>query len=267
MSTQSKSRPTPRILVGSEEPIFSVLPDRVLSNLRSEGSENALVWNLIYPLAQPSASMAALMGLPPLWGTPFLNPEDEALEPYFWGYNVSGQRLSGLDDTLASIDGPGNRTEVDLFLLGSSTLILIEAKHRSGLGRCSRFMKQRCPEVHDGHESSQEFCRYWEHGDQQFLRILEFGLRPFPLDPPPKCSYHYQLARTMMVGNLLSRELGLSFHLWMIIPRRRWSSFELVWLDFADSVRDDDQWRRLRVISWEDIRKLSRSQDQRSRKT
>lgn len=257
MSTQSSSRPIPRILVGNEEPIFSVLPDRVLSNLRNEGSENALVWNLMYPIAQPTVSFNGLLGLRPLWGTPKLKIDDEELEPYYWGFNVAGQRLDELDDTLASIDGSGNRTEVDLFLVGSSNLILIEAKHRSGLGRCSRYMNLRCPEVHDGRVASDEFCRYWEEGDQQFLRLLEFGLRPFPLDPPPKCSYHYQLARTMMVGELLARQLGLNLHVWMIIPRRRWGSFQMTWLDFADTVRNDEQWRRLRVLSWEDVRRLT----------
>jgi hypothetical protein len=250
-------RQLPRILVGSEEPIFSVLPDRVLSNLRNEGSENALVWNLMYPIAQPSVSLGELVSLRPLWGIPNLKEEDEALEPYYWGFSVSGQRLGGLDDTLDSIDGGGNQTEVDLFLVGQTSLILIEAKHQSGLGRCSRYLGQRCPEIHDGRVESSDDCRYWGEGDQQFLRLLEFGLRPSPLDPPPKCSYHYQLARTMLVGDSLARHLDLSFHLWMILPRRRWGSIQMTWLDFADSVRDDDQWRRLRVLSWEDVRRLT----------
>lgn len=250
-------RELPRILVGSEEPIFSVLPDRVLSNLRNEASENALVWNLMYPIAQPTVSMSELLGLRPLWGTPSLKYIDEPLEPYYWGFNVSGQRLEGLDQTLDTIDGTGNKTEVDLIMVGQSNLIFVEAKHQSGLGRCSRFLKHRCPEIHDGRGVSGEICRYWGDGEQQFHRLLEFGLRPSPLDPPPKCSYHYQLARTLLVGDLLSRQLGLSLHVWMMVPRRRWGSIEMTWLDFADSVRDDEQWRRLRVISWEDVRRLT----------
>ena len=124
-------RELPRILVGTEEPIFSVLPDRVISNLRNEASENALVWNLMYPIAQPTITMSALLGLRPLWGTPSLKFIDEPLEPYYWGFNVNGQRLEGLDQTLDTIDGAGNQTEVDLFLLGESNLILVEAKHQS----------------------------------------------------------------------------------------------------------------------------------------
>lgn len=249
-------RELPRILVGNEEPIFSVLPDRVLSNLRNEGSENALVWNLLYPIAQPTVALSALMGIRPLWGTPSIAFTDEPLEPYYWGFDVSGKRLPKLDETLARIDGSGNQTEVDLFLVGKSNLILVEAKHQSGLGRCSRFLKHRCPEVHESRVATDDFCRYWVDGDQQFLRLLEFGLRPSPLDPPPKCSYHYQLARTLMVGDLLAKELGLKLHLWLLLPRRRWGSIELTWIDFADSVRDDDLWRRLRVLSWEEVRRI-----------
>jgi len=75
------------------EPVFGVLPETVLDNLRRPASENALLWNLIYPLARPSLSLARLLGLPPMWGTPALEREEDALQPFFWGHALSGERL------------------------------------------------------------------------------------------------------------------------------------------------------------------------------
>jgi hypothetical protein len=52
----------------------------------------------------------------------------------------------------------------------------------------------------------------------------------------------------------LSQYLGLVFHLWMIVPRARWTSIQPAWLDFTERVLDDALWRRMRVLAWEDIR-------------
>ncbi len=40
--------------------------------------------------------------------------EDDALLPYFWGFDVDGERLPELDPVLVEVDGPGNKTEIDL---------------------------------------------------------------------------------------------------------------------------------------------------------
>jgi hypothetical protein len=108
----------------------------VLDNLRRPASENALVWNLLYPLAKPDISFASLLALRPLWGTPTLESEDDRLEPYFWGYGISGRVLQDLERAVQRVNGPGPRTEVDVLLVGKSNLVLVEAKNRSGLGRC-----------------------------------------------------------------------------------------------------------------------------------
>jgi hypothetical protein len=50
--------------------------------------------------------------------------------------------------------------------------------------------------------------------------------------------------------------LQLQYHLWLIIPKGRWRSFERDWLDFSNRLKDDELWRRLRVIAWEDVRGL-----------
>ncbi len=43
------TRPLPkRVLVGRDEDIFFVLPEDIILNFLSEGSENALLWNMFY---------------------------------------------------------------------------------------------------------------------------------------------------------------------------------------------------------------------------
>ncbi len=242
-----------RLLAGAGERIFNVLPERVLANLRRQGSENALVWNMVYPRAQPALSLREWLALPPLWGTARLETPEDALVPYFWGYSVDGRRLEGLDDCLERLDGPGIQTEVDIFLLGASTLVLVEAKHLTTAGRCKRYANHRCPEMHPEEVDTGEACRYWSVPGARFSAFLDFGPRPAPGGRPPPCARHYQLARTLALGSLLGERLGRVLHLWLIIPRRRWRDLETTWLDFAERVRDPQQWRRLRVLGWEDV--------------
>jgi hypothetical protein len=156
---------------------------------------------------------------------------------------------------LRKIDGKGPFTEVDLFLRGEHILIAVEAKHFGGLGRCARFGCERCPEVHENGENDP--CRYWEVGEQKFQNLIDFGDRPTLEDPSPPCNQHYQLARTMLVGHALAKELRLNFGLWLLVTRTRWRSSEKDWLDFVKRIRDDELWRRMRVIAWEDLRQLS----------
>ena len=245
-----------RVIEGIEEAIFDALPQRVLDNVRRPASENALVWNLIYPLARPNISLAALIALRPLWGTPSLELEDDPLQPYFWGYAISGQKLPGLDHALQRVNGPGPHTEVDVFLVGQRNLVLVEAKNRSGLGRCARYQKGRCPEAQADEEQSLQACRYWECPEARFSDLLDFGPRPLHDGPPPACNAHYQLARTMLVGRELAAKMEMRLHLWMIAPNSRWRTLQPSWQDFSDRLRDDALWRRLRVLAWEDVRGL-----------
>ena len=250
-------RPKPHILHGVDEPIFDVLPLGVLSNLRHARSESALLWNAIYSLARPKLSLRSLLQLQPLWGTAGLEGEEDALLPYFWGYAVDGQRLKALDDCLQQIDGAGPRTEVDLFLVGEQNIILVEAKHFSTLGRCSRYAQNRCPEIHPSAALSESHCRYWDQEVSLFQRHLAFGAKPEPDDPQPPCFRHYQLARTLLVGVHLAGALDLNFHLWLMVARSRWGSLERDWVDFVDRVRDDALWRKMRVLAWQGLRTIS----------
>ncbi len=245
-----------RLLAGTGEPIFNVLPERILANLSREGSENALVWNMFYPRAQPTLSLRQWLAVSPLWGTPALDEPEDALLPYFWGYSVDGRRMQGLEECLDRLDGSGPQTEVDLFLLGDSTLVLVEAKHLTRAGRCKRYATQRCPEVHPEAVGTGEPCRYWVSPGAQFSAVLDFGPRPAPGGRAPPCARHYQLGRTLLLGRLLAERLSRILHLWLIVPASRWRGLQTEWLDFADRVRDQEQWRRLRVLAWEGISTL-----------
>lgn len=243
------------VLAGSDEPVFRVLPQRVLEDMKRTNSESALVWNLIYPRAQPTLGMAQLLSLPPLWGSK-LEAVADNLVPFYWGYNQTGDRLPGLDQVLNSIDGPGPQTEVDLFLLGDRELVLIEAKHMAGLGRCARYGSDRCPEVHPN--TSEETCRYWETEGSLFSSSIDFGPRPDSEKSSPPCNRHYQLGRTVLVGNALARRQNRRLNLWLVIPRKRWGAIARDWIDFTDRLKDNQLWQRLRVLAWEDIAVLDK---------
>jgi hypothetical protein len=237
-------------MAGSQEPVFDVLPRRIIDDLTKPQSESSLLWNTIYPRAQPTLALAEILDQRPLWGTA-AELDDDALIPYYWGFDQAGKRLQGLDSALDMIDGAEQQTEVDLFLLGAQQLVLVEAKRSGGLGRCARYMSERCPEVHiDG------ACRYWELDRARFASALEFGARPVPEADPPPCNRHYQLARTLLVGLALSKKIDRRLHLWLILPRARWRALEADWLDFVGRIRDAGLWRRLRVYAWENIRQL-----------
>lgn len=255
MNVSRGGRPLPKILDGHDEPIFDHLPANVLDNFRRSSSENALVWNLIYPLAKPTLSLRALLDVRPLWGPPSAPVADDRLTPFFWGYALDGQPLEPLQRSVVAVDGEGPGTEVDLVLLGQRNLILVEAKNRSGLGRCSRYQAGACPEVHTPDDLAG--CRYWSVADARFDRQLTFDA-PEP-GRSPDCNRHYQLGRTLLIGRRLAEQLDRRLHLWLICPRRKWRSLERDWLDFAGKIGDSDQWRRLRALGWEDVAALSTS--------
>jgi hypothetical protein len=244
-------------LQGASELIFDRLPESVLDNLRRPASENALLWNLIYPLARPALSLGRLLSLPPVWGTAAREANEDELRPYFWGYSLEGERLPHLDEASAAVDGKGNGTQVDLFLAGSHNLILVEAKHLAGFGRCTRYARGRCPEIHRDELAAGDTCRYWESGAGEFSAGLDFGARPQPDSPMPPCAAHYQLARTLTLGAWLAQRSSLRLHLWVILPRSRWRSTERIWIDFVGRVRDESIWRDCRVLAGEDVRDLA----------
>ena len=247
--------PPPKgILSGEREPVFAFLPEEVQRNMQRRESESALVWDSFYPFAHAGISLRAWSSIRPLWGSPIPAEMEDRLVPYFWGLRVDGSPLEGLAEAAQAIAGREDRLEVDLYLKGDRVLVAVEAKTDGDPARCGRYEAGRCPEVHGGDAP----CRYWE-GVETFSRSLDFGARPeFALEESPPCARHYQLARTLLIVEYLGRAAGLEPHLCLLVPRRRWPALRALWEDFAERVHDDAQWRRLRVVAWEDLRSLRR---------
>jgi hypothetical protein len=252
---RSGTAPPPKgVLSGEREPLFSFLPEEVLRGMQRRGSEAALLWESFYPFAHGGLPLSAWSRLRPLWGSMTSPATDDSLVPYFWGRRVDGAPLSGAAEAAEAVAGREDRLEVDLFLVGERTLIAVEAKVAAEPGRCGRYEAGRCPEVHGGDAP----CRYWQ-GGVLFSEALDFGLRPAPeTEVRPPCAEHYQLARTLLMACELGRRLGLEPYVCLIVPRRGWPAQQRVWLDFAERVRDEEQWRRLRVLAWEDLEGLAR---------
>lgn len=251
----SSGQPLPGILHGTGEPIFEVLPQNVLANLRSPRSENARLWNLIYPLSQPTLNLRALMAIPPLWGTTPFETGDDELTPYYWGYSREGELLPGLRQAVLAVDGGWPGTEMDLVLVGKSNLIVVEAKVTSRPGHCARYLSSSCPEI----LRSDGYCRYWSKDGVRFDSLLDFESKPDEnTTSEPACSRHYQLGRTLLLANWLSECTGLTPHLWLLTPEGHWRSLRRGWLDFANRVDDSGLWRRLRVLAWERVASLPR---------
>jgi Holliday junction resolvase-like predicted endonuclease len=252
--TARRPAPLPHAIhSGDSEGAFARLPETVIANLRRPNSENARLWNTFNPRPGRPLALRPLLATPRLWGTAMPEAPDDRLEPYFWGCHPGGERLEGLDLALAAVDGVGPQTEIDLILRGAGHLVVVEAKNLSTLGRCGRYQRRACPEVHRSAERWLEGCRYWEVEAARFEAHLDFGRRPGPGTPRPPCAAHYQLARTLLVGLALSAPLGLQLHLWLLLPQARWPALERTWLNFAGRVRDPDLWRRLRVLAWDDV--------------
>lgn len=240
---------------GMGEGIFSVLPERVLSNFQKPNSENALLWNSFYRYAHEPIPLEKLIGLSPLWGTVDVNFRSDLLVPYFWGCDVNGGRLSHLDESLGLHTTHGPPTEVDLFLVGNENIILVEVKNLAGFGRCSRYTKRRCPEIYTLDRSEVDRCQYWIDPVLRFSDQVDFGELPFT-NGAPACHRHYQLGRTLVTGLQLASRFGLMLWIWVILPQNRWRALESDWLDFTNRIIDAELWRRMRVMSWETILRL-----------
>ena len=233
-----------------QERIFRVLPEGVKSNFHHPHSENALLWNTLYPRSTPGISGEWLDSLQRLWGGKLGSLGSH--QPFFWGFSIEGDRLPYLDQALEDLDGAGPKTEVDLWLMSETLLVAVEVKHGSGFGRCSRYQSERCPEIHSPLDEVD--CRYWEQGQLLFSTAVNFGERPSQGSPSPPCNRHYQLGRMFLLGQRIAELSARNLALMAVVPQRGWSRVERHWIDFMERVRDDGVWRRSVVLSWETLR-------------
>ena len=92
--------------------------------------------------------------------------------------------------------------------------MIAECKRLHGLGGCSRFGDQRCPEIHiEGRK--RPYCQYWARG----LRELVSFEKPTPSCTLPKCDSFYQLMRNHMIGDRRAKKLSLELHLMVVKGR------------------------------------------------
>jgi hypothetical protein len=210
-----------------DHPVFELLPSRTQTKLRSAVSEDKLSWDCFYEAFRADVLSRVLAC------TLNISIEDE-LSPklVMWGYLVDEDSTAGflqtpietrpktavkwepLSSILAEIENyndgkpEGQKTEPDVIVVGSRSLVLFECKRNHGLGRCSRFEDERCPEIHT-EKRKRDYCQYWDRG----LPALVNFVRPTPATTSePDCHRFYQLMRNHMIGTRLATKLGCAFH-------------------------------------------------------
>jgi hypothetical protein len=213
-------------------PVYEHLPLRTKKKLLSAVSEDKLTWDCFYELHRADVLAATLEHA--------LSIEIEPQPPLrliMWGWEIDGNafdnlmsRLDGrptvlaqskagvewapLQSILAEIENygdgklEGQKTEPDVIVVTKTLLILFECKRKHGLGRCSRFEHQQCPEIHiEGRK--RDYCQYWTRG----LPSLVNFPRPTPAtESEPPCNRFYQLLRNYMIGSRLAAKLDRKFY-------------------------------------------------------
>ena len=219
-------------------------------------SESALLWNLIYQRAQPTLAAEELLSLPPLWGSR-VDPIFDDLLPYYWGFSQMGARMPRLDHVLDMVDGPGPKTEVDLFLLGESGACAYRGKaHGRMWGGAVGTAQENVPRF--TMNPRRLVADIGHRRNRCFPTCSISGSSPSEMIRHRCANRHYQLGRTALVGSELAKELNRRLHLWLILPRSRWRYLRRDWIDFSDRIGNDSLWRRLRVLAWEDVISLAK---------
>jgi hypothetical protein len=143
----------------------------------------------------------------------------------------------------------GQKTEPDVLVLGRGMLILIECKRNHGLGRCSRFQNQECPEIHI-ETRKRKYCQYWDRG---LSSLVNFGC-PDPAAPSEaECNEFYQLMRNYMIGTRLALKLGCEFRPLVVKDRNSplFDETEREIMAFNGTLRSGAGYK---LISWTAIR-------------
>jgi hypothetical protein len=196
-------------------PVYELLPVRTQKKLLSPVSEDKLTWDCFFGLYRAGRLRSALTKVLGL-----AEPVDQLPRLVLWGYDITSHGASEfepLQDVLSDIENyrdgksEGQKTEPDVIVLLGRTLILAECKRRHGLGRCSRFEDERCPEIHVARRQ-RPYCQYWNRG----LTDLVTFAKPTPGSMAPECNNYYQLLRNYMIGERLSGVLKAQLLLMLI---------------------------------------------------
>lgn len=251
-----------------DHPVFELLPSRTQTKLRSAISEDKLSWDCFYEAFRADVLSRVLAC------TLNISIEDE-LSPklIMWGYLMDEGVSLGCQETPVKIrpktsiqwapllsilkeienynDGKreGQKTEPDVIVIAKESLILLECKRNHGLGRCSRFEDQRCPEIHV-QRRKRDYCQYW---DRDLASLVNF-IRPTPVAvSEPECNRFYQLMRNYMIGARLAGRLGYEFH--PVVVKDQHSPY------FAETENEVTAFNgripgatKYKVISWTTIR-------------
>jgi len=143
----------------------------------------------------------------------------------------------------------GQKTEPDVIVIGKRALTLFECKRLHGLGRCSRFSDQRCPEIH-AKTRKRDYCQYWDRGLPKLVNFI----RPTPeTTSEPDCHQFYQLMRNYMIGTRIAARLGCAFH--PVVVKNSDSPY------FAETEREVESFNqkvpartKYKLVSWATIR-------------
>ena len=148
---------------------------------------------------------------------------DESLKDarlVLWGFEIREHGAAvwePLREVLSAVENyrdgkpEGQKTEPDVIVISGKSLVVAECKRRSILGRCSRFVDERCPEIHMDRRK-RPYCQYWTRGLQDLVTFS----KPVPATSDPDCSQYYQLLRNYMIGDRLAAVLGLPLHLMVV---------------------------------------------------
>jgi hypothetical protein len=196
-------------------PVYERLPLRTQKKLLSPRSEDKLTWDCFFGLHKAGELGAVLASVLQI---PKRSLNDPRL--MLWGFEIQEESASlwePLYDTLSAIENygdgkpEGQKTEPDVIVVSERSLVVAECKRMHGLGRCSRFEDERCPEIHLDRRK-RPYCQYWNRG---LVELVSFS-KPVPPAAAPDCNLYYQLLRNYMIGDRLATALRLQLHLMVV---------------------------------------------------
>jgi len=233
-------------------PVYELLPSRTHKKLQSPVSEDKLTWDCFFGLKRADALGSVLADA--------LNiPREELVGPHLilWGWEIhesSASKWSPLSGVLSALENyadgkpEGQKTEPDAIVFTERSIVIIECKRKSSLGRCSRFGKSECPESHIS-TRKRPYCQYWARGLDQLVTFP----KPTPMELIAECDSYYQLMRNYMVGLRLSELLRLDLHL-LVVKARNLPDYRKTEAEVKDFNSRTKVAPKYSLVCWNDLR-------------